>query len=1683
MTTFESLSRGWDHLGNIERTLGDLQGARTAIYELIQNADDAAGATRMHFRVEADRLEVWNDGIFERCDDVASSECGWLSARAHRCDFHSFRKMASGDKRNRPGTTGAFGVGFTAAYQFTDRPELLSNGEHWFVDEMAPETQRIQRSIAPTVGDGTTFRLPWALHGSPFREAVRQEPVSPAFVSTFMDELVATVPGAMPFLKKLRSIELLDANQSLTFSRSATPGRVRVTGGSGECFEWVLLVGDFEDEAARLKSAHPGVIEDARSPRVSVAVPTGTGDAAGLLYATLPTEEPSHLPLLINADFVPASDRKRIRFDDSPVSQWNRQAIRTGAQLVAHNLDRLAEAVGDRKFVALVTAARDLARRSGSERIEPAFDEFWTQIEKTIPGAAVVPAADGVRATPDTVRLWADDAELAAVDVLLELGIRLVERSVRADWYGLRGGVAGLRNLTLGDLVLALRHRGLDRRWTQTDAAGTLSDDRTIELLWGLLDFLLSVNDRWNQDSRQALLDCAVAPGWDSAMWPLRRVVRAEQATQDLFADLNVDAVFLDEARLDHAGKRLVGLAVEATTDQALGWAEQALASKTSGASTEDRHRLLTWFFDRRKTLGDNELRRLAQLPIFPTAAGPQALVGLALPGDFTDELGLAQLVDVEAVRDMGPFLTKLGAKTLDFSRYCTDFVPGAIARGDVPDDTRLRLLGLVARKFSEVQDNSKVRDVLRPQPFVPCRDGQWRKGDDVYLDHGVRAIVGDKINVAAIPSINPTAHRNLFKWLGAAGEPRPRDIESRCQRLRSGASNHRSIAEAIVSHVGHRYAVEPSAAAAQFARLREIPWLPAEGDTAPRGHLPSSLFSAFSKNLFASQARFVDLPLSVQRANSDFLKWLGLDDQPSPKQVVDHLLWSAKRDQPVGEGTWIYLNQRADDPALDALEGRPCLLIADTGTYVDPGMVYWGGHPFGRFRYQLGPRFADYRALLERLHVRQHPSPADAVDVLLDVAAHHGGEQAPLLAEDVLVVNACWRLLSAGVESAELASTQLGELASAEVVLDGRGWLSTPTRVFFRDAQTLADRFGPELQGHLIDRTDGQWRALSAAGVRELSDAVDTHILEEEDADAGGVVADRLTARRRLILRVLAADNLDAAEKLSEFDTHVRLVRLTRLVIEQALDVAGEVHRTEPFDRGALYRPDVGALFYVETTQPASWSEVARELTRAIKVDGYRAPDVAAALRGVLAAGSDEEARRDLDELGFRAFNEASAAEAEPTVASGFGGAPSPKDDGQDAASSDATAEDTEPDDKQVAPGSGSRSASADGAERADDTTANVRTGSTQGAAERGKTDTADRATALDGTRIGGGAASSYRTVGSDTAGASAKAGTAGSGSRHTASTASTQTRLRSYVTPKRPAGQSPHDGSDNDEEVERAGVAAVMEYERTHGREPEEMPPLNPGFDVRSVDAEERVRFIEVKATTNVWGERGVAMSSMQFDTALKKREDFWLYVVDRALSDPSVHPISDPASKVDQYFFDDGWRAVVEIEQVERPGFEPLGLLPATDAPPGAVPFFEADNDSTEDPSAADGWVVWDGQRKSSDAFAVRIAGYGLGIPFYGGAALVEPLHRQPEDDELVCVVLHNQLDPDSRSTRSLRRWAPERDLEGRQLGLRLTTDGSVEPLTVTAPNDLVVLGTVRAKARPTDFEHRRGRVMPS
>jgi len=113
-------------------------------------------------------------------------------------------------------------------------------------------------------------------------------------------------------------------------------------------------------------------------------------------------------------------------------------------------------------------------------------------------------------------------------------------------------------------------------------------------------------------------------------------------------------------------------------------------------------------------------------------------------------------------------------------------------------------------------------------------------------------------------------------------------------------------------------------------------------------------------------------------------------------------------------------------------------------------------------------------------------------------------------------------------------------------------------------------------------------------------------------------------------------------------------------------------------------------------------------------------------------------------------------------------------------------------------------------------------------------------------------------------------------------------------------------------------AAEEAVMDDETRMGRTPERMCHENRGYDITSVDFEGNKRYIEVKGTDTSWGDRGVTLSTPQFNfTKEYPRKDFWLYVVEYA-RDPSkrkITRIQDPASKVDKYAFDSGWRDVGE------------------------------------------------------------------------------------------------------------------------------------------------------------------------
>ena len=243
-----TLSKSSDYLDALATTLRDLGGPTTIPHELTQNADDARNATAIRFTVTDEALTVWNDGTFTDCGEDAD-RCSWPKP----CNLHAFRRFAGRTKEYDAATTGAFGVGFTSVYQITDAPELLYGGEHWILDEMAPEDDRIKACdglCGRTHGmAGTTFVLPWARNASPLRSALSVPPVTDGAIAELEAALLDDARAALLFLRRVRSVEVITPTRRHKVVRDSSDRGV-VISDEETASRWITLTADFAPEGA-----------------------------------------------------------------------------------------------------------------------------------------------------------------------------------------------------------------------------------------------------------------------------------------------------------------------------------------------------------------------------------------------------------------------------------------------------------------------------------------------------------------------------------------------------------------------------------------------------------------------------------------------------------------------------------------------------------------------------------------------------------------------------------------------------------------------------------------------------------------------------------------------------------------------------------------------------------------------------------------------------------------------------------------------------------------------------------------------------------------------------------------------------------------------------------------------------------------------------------------------------------------------------------------------------------------------------------------------------------------------------------------------------------------------------------------------------------------------------------------
>lgn len=707
------------------------------------------------------------------------------------------------------------------------------------------------------------------------------------------------------------------------------------------------------------------------------------------------------------------------------------------------------------------------------------------------------------------------------------------------------------------------------------------------------------------------------------------------------------------------------------------------------------------------------------------------------------------------------------------------------------------------------------------------------------------------------------------YALLGVSSSPRLDDVFKEINRLgrepRTEAATRRI--ESILGYLSKW--LEQGNSATQLTAPRTMPWLPARGKV-DRWYRPAELYASYQKDLFESQALFLDIPIELQQSASQLLRVLGLNLAPSVDLVVKHLRQCAAHGIPVHNAIYRFLNDKAGDLVINSLRNSKCLWL--DAAYKLPEEVFWTEHRFGKYRWRLTEDLRSYHKLLSQLEVKESPDADDALSVLKEISTEFARTNRPLDGDTRAVLMACWQLLEEALQKAPTLAAKLNELRSVKCVPNEALILNPPEWMFFENRAGLAQKFEGFLSKNVIARPLGAAHALQTAGVRPLGSAVEVELLECDDPVDDPYMTERLYRRREEIGRVLESQSsgpktMAALAQLENIKCRVAAA----LVLRFRLRAFNRELASQPEDVPALYDAQQRTLLYCNSDGHVPWSAIARELSIALFPDedpGRFAPG----LKEALAPESAVEAGKTLDELGFARLD--ATIQETPQAAQAVGQlGTEPTSSGEEFQPIDLTMGTLSPEEavKQIlgpnapppTPG-------------ISDPTLGVQ-GSHRGTPPKGTSTTKGRPV------------------------------------------------LRSYIpSPNGTPHESPESqGTQGRSPVDVAGVSRVMEYERSAARQPTEMPSNNKGYDIESRDATGALlRYIEVKSFSGDWDSTYADLSHDQFEKANHEREKFWLYVVERAQKeDYHIHRIQNPAGKANHFMFDDGWRATAECD-AEQP-----------------------------------------------------------------------------------------------------------------------------------------------------------------
>ena len=1517
-------------LGNIRSHLAGLQGYDVMALELIQNADDAK-AESVVFDITDRGLLVLNSGKFTYCGDLHSRPCRFIATNNYSCDYHRIADVGSGGKLSRGENIGRFGIGFVSTYQVTDHPEIRSSGV-----KLTLHPEEGQWFIEPfEQPDGTTFFLPWADDpNTDARLALGVSHVSASHIDQLVDDFQKVLRKSLLFLRHVQSAEVRRNGELLLacdLDRGDGSDLIVSFRPSGEVEQWHILRADVAESASRLYDSHPRLESLGRGTKISIGLRIEPEPLSeGLLYAFLPTEQSTGLPIHINADFFPESDRKAVIFAGHQHEQaWNEMLIDAAAAELAKDPEGMRKMLGDVQLWQILARAFELSKPSS----HPAsFKRFWEQLKVTGAKARIALTQDGSVQCPSGVFLPRGPLSSHQAKALLEIGGRLIAEDLRPFQTAINQ--MGAPILTFDRLVTLLEQAMAQQvpGELQIEAARLES---FYSPLWGMVNDLLP-------DSATSM------PATNPAIQRLLAIPFL--VTEDLYA-VTISQSFTVPAALDagRVASLLPRLAVAA--HQILGFPKVArlirqlelgavvshISSLCATEPVEDvigveqpELRYLYAMFadlDRQGNVEKAVYQAVRNLPIWLSSRGLIKATQVLLPGNFTDPTGQADLLETSVLTDSArEFVSsKLGVQTQTIEAFVQNVLPRFFNdEGPLEAQKYTRLITELASHPALLNDEN-IRRLLGALPIVPTQDGRWSRPTNTYrrTDDLVK-VLGD------------AAHH----WLDASRVPNARSVHTFIDNLgirRSPLAQH--LVERML-FIAEKYLPTEDAKRASgdafyvlcdhyeewsekpffqgvIDNLRGVACFPAEGDTE-RWHSGGDLYAPYRAEAFRSQANILDFR-NTARLKTELLEDLDVTINPETKLVIAHLQCCVKAGTNPGI-TYQVLNERAQksDSLISTLAGSRCIFVESQKTFVRPNQLYWSPQQLGRYAFTIPGNLEAFKPLFTAIGVKNSPEGRDYADILLDIVGEYFEQSKPVTGADRSVYEACLMGVSAADEREEIGAPDIQRLQEAPTILNLLGQPTHPDEVLLQDSEWHTGFFNGELDRALCKPAPELWQFIEKVGVRRLSESAEV-ALEFVDGSKTEEpqLAERLMERIDILARLLHDKPTTVKQKVRMALSELSAISYELVRIQASVHVGGDWASAPPSAAYAFYDIDKRQLILARPVGDRSWPHVLNAIFHQLMPEesGSEISKLTLSVRPLMSMPV-EEAHRELTDAGIPNLDaESGSGQVDDLTSSSLDEMGGTTDPGYQQESKPDTAPNDAP----------------KGEERKPDLP-----GTSQPTGDS-KTPPRDVTPSNQGQHVAGNTGNTGNTGEHENAGPAADR-TTGHGHSKGSSTGNKPTkrprpkhkeqwdrRLLSYVRKKQEesnGGDEQEGSSEHNLAVEVVARAAVCSYEKARGRVAEQMAQTHPGYDIISrnpLTGEDR--FIEVKGVNGEWNQTGVGLSRLQFSNAQDYGDRYWLYVVE-FVSDSehiSVHPIRSPATQVTSFMFDGNWRDAVAEERI--------------------------------------------------------------------------------------------------------------------------------------------------------------------